>query len=261
MKYTVQQEHKHWVPQGLSGFWFAIAIMTSYLAAVVLGVANLHPLTFLNSTYPVGSFLWSGLTMWLCTGLFICAHDAMHGLILPRSPKANAIVGQLCLGLYAGLSYKSLLRGHIAHHAHPSTEEDPDYWPSKLGPAGWYGRFMLSYLTPLPIILVAGTYHTMVHVVGIAPYSLITMWIIPQVLSSVQLFYFGTYLPHRPGHPFEGEGLYKARSNSYPTWLSLLTCYHFGYHYAHHRAPWVPWWRLPQYRTIILKEVKEVQPC
>ena len=118
---------------------------------------------------------------------------------------------------------------------------------------------MLAYITPLPIIIVAGTYHSLVHVVGVAPLSLITMWIIPQVLSSVQLFYFGTYLPHRPGLPFEGEGLYKTRSNSYATWLSLLTCYHFGYHYAHHRAPWYPWWRLPRYRSTVLKEASEEQ--
>ena len=97
---------------------------------------------------------------------------------------------------------------------------------------------MLEYITPLPIILVAGTYHTLVHVVGIESGRLIAMWIVPQVLSSVQLF--GTYLPHRPTQPYQGEGLLKARSNSYPQWLSLITCYHFGYHFEHHYAPLCP---------------------
>ncbi|MFA9473554.1 MAG: fatty acid desaturase [Filomicrobium sp.] len=27
--------------------------------------------------------------------------------------------------------------------------------------------------------------------------------------------------------------------------MSLLTCFHFGYHHEHHLQPDVPWWRLP----------------
>ena len=239
-------------PHPTHGIWVAGTILISYLLSASVGVLAIHPLTALNATLPYGDFLWAVLTLWLCTGLFISAHDAMHGLVAPTNPKLNAMIGQLCLGLYAGLSYKRLLAGHIRHHAHPSTDEDPDYWPNRLGPVGWYIRFMLQYLTPLPIIIVAGTYHTLAHGVGIPPHRLFAMWIAPQVLSSVQLFYFGTYLPHRPGRPYEGEGLYKARSNSYPTWLSLITCYHFGYHYAHHKGPWVPWWKLPTYHQQLL---------
>ena len=244
------QDHK--IPHPTHGIWIAITIMASYLLSATVGVLEIHPLTPLNTLFPVGDILLAFLTLWLCTGLFISAHDAMHGLVAPKSPKFNAMIGQLCLGLYAGLSYKRLLSGHIEHHAHPSTEEDPDYWPGFLGAVGWYFRFMLQYLSPLPILIVAGTYHSLVHGVGIPPHRLLAMWIAPQVLSSFQLFYFGTYLPHRPGAPYEGEGLYKARSNSYPTWLSLLTCYHFGYHYAHHKAPWVPWWKLPNYHQQLI---------
>ena len=32
------------------------------------------------------------------------------------------------------------------------------------------------------------------------------------------------------------------------TFLSLLSCFHFGYHHEHHRAPWIAWWRLPAFR-------------
>ena len=220
-----------------------------------MGICGYNPW----SAYPFANLLWAGLTMWLCTGLFITAHDAMHGLILPRHPKTNALVGQLCLLLYAGLSYKRLLRGHINHHKYPSTDRDPDYWPTSRIPAlfggiWWYIRFMLEYLTPFPIIFVACTYHTLAHFVGLDITRLVTMWIIPQVLSSVQLFYFGTYLPHHPGKAYQGSGLTKARSNSYPTWLSLLTCYHFGYHFEHHHAPFVPWWSLPRMRETLTRE-------
>nr|MBA2748547.1 fatty acid desaturase [Tatlockia sp.] len=37
-----------------------------------------------------------------------------------------------------------------------------------------------------------------------------------------------------------------AQTNPLPTWLSFITCYHFGYHYEHHEHPDVPWWGLPK---------------
>ena len=66
------------------------------------------------------------------------------------------------------------------------------------------------------------------------------------ILSAVQLFYFGTYLPHRGPHVNE----HRARSNDFSTLWSFLTCYHFGYHLEHHRYPMVPWWRLPTARKL-----------
>ena len=30
--------------------------------------------------------------------------------------------------------------------------------------------------------------------------------------------------------------------------VSFVSCYHFGYHWEHHVAPHVPWWRLPEAR-------------
>jgi fatty acid desaturase len=49
----------------------------------------------------------------------------------------------------------------------------------------------------------------------------------------------GTYLPHR-APTTEGVKVsdypdeHRSRSNDMPTWLSLITCYHFGYHREHH---------------------------
>jgi beta-carotene ketolase (CrtW type) len=34
--------------------------------------------------------------------------------------------------------------------------------------------------------------------------------------------------------------------------VSLLTCFHFGYHHEHHDTPWVPWWKLPAQRRLAL---------
>lgn len=65
---------------------------------------------------------------------------------------------------------------------------------------------------------------------------MLPFWALPAILSAVQLFYFGTYLPYRheaapfvDGHRARGSGL---------AWLLLLlTCFHFGHHHTHHAKP------------------------
>jgi beta-carotene ketolase (CrtW type) len=70
-------------------------------------------------------------------------------------------------------------------------------------------------------------------------------WVIPSLLSSLQLFYFGSFLPHQ-----EPEGGYsephRAQTISRPVWWSFISCYHFGYHEEHHEYPHVAWWKLPE---------------
>ena len=75
-------------------------------------------------------------------------------------------------------------------------------------------------------------------------------WALPALLSALQLFYFGTYQPHRSdAAPFEDN--HRARTVERPVWLSFLTCYHFGYHLEHHRYPWVPWWARQLRRRVL----------
>lgn len=85
---------------------------------------------------------------WLSTGLFIVAHDCMHGSLIPRQARLNTLIGTLCLSLYAALSYHALRPKHYAHHAHPGTEADPDFHPSeprRMLP--WFIRFFRGYYT------------------------------------------------------------------------------------------------------------------
>jgi hypothetical protein len=61
-------------------------------------------------------------------------------------------------------------------------------------------------------------------------------WHVPDDdLLAARLFYFGTYLPHLPPDAKEVMGWQKSHSSDDPSWLSFLKCYHFDYHWEHHR--------------------------
>lgn len=189
------------------------------------------------------------LQTWLSTGLFIVAHDAMHGALFPGRPAWNRRVGGLCLLLYAGLSYRHLLPNHAAHHRHAGQAEDPDFHaadPHALLP--WFGRFFASYYTHRQMLRLSAAMLVYVVLLG-APFGhILLFWALPALLALVQLFVFGTWLPHRHGSaPFADE--HRARSSPYSPVVSLLTCFHFGgYHHEHHLSPGTPWWRLPAFR-------------
>jgi beta-carotene ketolase (CrtW type) len=72
--------------------------------------------------------------------------------------------------------------------------------------------------------------------------NLIVFWEIPAILSTLQLFYFGTYLPHRGEH--HPTDKFKAKSQKLNHFLAFITCYFFGYHHEHHAYPYLPWWNL-----------------
>jgi len=70
----------------------------------------------------------------------------------------------------------------------------------------------------------------------------VLFWIIPSVLATFQLFFFGTYLPHSGEH--ESDNRHKSSTQSKNHIWAFLSCYFFGYHYEHHEKPYVPWWQL-----------------
>ena len=185
---------------------------------------------------------------WLSTGLFIIAHDSMHGSLAPGRPRLNTAVGTLCLAAYAGLSYAQLYPKHHAHHAAPGSAEDPDFHPDHPRSAlRWFVRFFSGYYTHWQIVritLAACLY----MLLGASLVNIVVFWAIPALLALAQLFVFGTYLPHR-----HDEGAFadhhQARSIALSPLGSLFTCFHFGgYHHEHHLHPGVPWWRLPSLR-------------
>lgn len=212
----------------------------------VWAISHLYGVFF----HTIGEPVWLtlgiiALQVWLFTGLFIVAHDTMHGSFLPRHSRLNDWIGRIILFFYAGFSFSKMKAAHFQHHDTPGTEEDPDFYadnPTAFWP--WYFQFFRRYFSVSQLFVVSAITIVYVLILGATYWNTIMMWALPAILSSVQLFYFGTYLTHRHGDPFGDE--HNARTNEFPRWLSLLTCFHFGYHHEHHLYPSEPWWRLPE---------------
>ena len=176
------------------------------------------------------------LQMHLYTGLFITAHDAMHGIV-SSNKKLNHVTGWIAAILFSYNFYWKLFPKHHEHHRYVATDHDPDYHASEQF-LPWYLSFIRQYVTIWQILLMAVTYNLLKLFL---PYeNRILFWMVPALLSTLQLFYFGTYLPHK------GESDNKHHSNSQRKnhlW-AFLSCYFFGYHFEHHDSPGTPWWRL-----------------
>jgi beta-carotene ketolase (CrtW type) len=190
----------------------------------------------------------------LYTGLFITAHDAMHFALFPHHRNINDLVGSIALFLYALFPYKKLLKNHWLHHNHSASNKDPDFHNGKHShPMLWYFQFFQKYFSWKQLLGLSIIFFTLNLVFSVDRFNLIAFWIIPSILSSVQLFCFGIYFPHR--EPTTGyTNSHRAQSNNLPTLFSFLACYHFGYHEEHHEQPSVPWWQLPIVRRQRLQE-------
>ncbi len=227
---------------GISGVLIALCIVC--LWAVSLGfLLNFVNIEQISLGWKIGAVL---VQMFLYTGLFITAHDAMHGAILPKHPQLNRAIGVFNLLVYGWFSYDQLLKAHWEHHHHPASDLDPDFHNGRwTGAVTWYIYFMVRYWSWWRFLALVSTYHVMHGLLHIPEGNLILFWIVPSLLSSVQLFYFGTYLPHR--QPQSGYAdHFRTQSIYRPLWWSFLTCYHFGYHHEHHRYPNLAWWQLPK---------------
>ncbi len=227
--------------QGRIGLALAAGLIVTWLALHITTVF-FYPWTPVSV---VSAPLVVAVLCWLYVGLFIVAHDCMHGSLVPFSPGVNRAVGRLCLLLYAGFDFDRLNREHHLHHRHSGTEQDPDFdaaHPDSFW--RWYAAFFSHYVSWREIIVISAIVWFYLLVLGAPVVNLLVFWSLPAILSSVQLFYFGTYLPHRPTEVAFTDR-HRARTNNYSWWVSLLTCFHFGYHHEHHVSPSTPWWRLP----------------
>lgn len=187
---------------------------------------------------------------WLFVGLFIVAHDAMHGSLAPGRPRVNRWFGRTVLMLYAAFSYDRLLPEHHKHHRRPGTADDPDFDPDHPDAfLPWLGRFLAHYYGWREFFTLGAAMVLYILLLSPPIPALLAFYALPAMLSALQLFYFGTWRPHR----VEASGFadaHNSRSEDFPWLLSLVTCFHFGYHHEHHLTPTTPWWRLPGARAI-----------
>lgn len=178
------------------------------------------------------------------TGLFITAHDAIHGSVCPGNPRLNESVGRLFLLLFAMFDYDVVSRKHWEHHNHTGIpRRDPDFHKGDPRMLRWFRSFMSEYYSWKQFTLSAAL-TTLLLALG-APYFNVVMFVaLAPILSAFRLFYFGTYWPHHPTQAGEVMGWEKSRSSEVPGILAFLACYNFVYHYEHHERPWLPWFQL-----------------
>jgi beta-carotene/zeaxanthin 4-ketolase len=243
-------QHEPKLPQSI-GILVALAIVALWIGSLIL-VCRLD----ISTLWPVWILPIFLGRIFIQTGLFIVAHDAIHGSVLPGNRIVNQSVGRLTLALYALLPYRKLAHHHWQHHLQPGCSGDPDFHDGIHDSWGaWYLKFMQEYLDFWQkIVLVVGMpiiFWTLYWGFDVPIPNLLLFWVLPIVLSSMQLFFFGTYLPHRSTDTIlsnQHPNSHNAISSNYPIFWSFVTCYHFGYHWEHHEYPSLPWYLLPSIR-------------
>lgn len=177
---------------------------------------------------------------YLYTGLFITGHDAMHRTV-SKNRFVNDWIGRIATLLFAGMSYNRLMKNHFMHHKYPGEEKDPDFNTHTQNFFLWWLTFLYRYTTVTQIIIMAVAFNLLK--IWFNETSIWMFWVIPAFLGTFQLFYFGTYLPHKKPHT-EAMQPHNARTLRKNHLIAMLTCYFFGYHHEHHESPGTPWWKL-----------------
>jgi beta-carotene/zeaxanthin 4-ketolase len=223
------------------GILIAIVIILSWAVQLFYSLSRVE-ISFVSPLFYLHFFL----QVYLFTGLFITGHDAMHGTV-SRNRFVNQAVGYLSAFLYAGMFYRRLIRYHGLHHQYPATEKDPDYSVKSRNFFVWWFRFMLHYVTWIQLVIMAVLFNLLQIMFPVS--SILWFWVIPAILSTFQLFYFGTFIPHSRPHT-DQMGPHRARTLKKGHLLAMLSCYFFGYHREHHESPRTPWWQLYRLKSL-----------
>ena len=221
------------------GLFWAFAILTLWIAH--LSYVLINPLDFQSPWTYVHVLIQTHLY----TGLFITSHDAIHGVVSPGNSKLNHGIGWVCATLFAFNNYAVLRKKHHWHHDHVNTEKDPDVHQGNF--FIWWFKFMWQYVTWQQVLAMAVTYNVLK--LWLPMENLIVYWEVPAIMSTLQLFYFGTYLPHRGEHDPTNKTQSRSQKRNH-VW-AFISCYFFGYHYEHHAHPYLAWWKLPEAKDYV----------
>jgi beta-carotene ketolase (CrtW type) len=228
--------------QGAIGLSLAALIAGSWLGIHFYGMF-VFELTWTSLPLAIAM---AAVQCWLSVGVFIVCHDAMHGSLVPGKKRLNASIGAVLLFLYAGFRWNILRGAHFTHHKLSGHAGDPDFdedHPTSF--IAWYWTFFKRYFGWQSLVFVHSVVGLYWFVFDVPFLQIFVLYGAPALLSSLQLFYFGTFRPHHhdTAKPFADK--HNTRSDAFGTLVSLATCFHFGYHLEHHRRPDVPWWALP----------------
>ena len=235
----------------------AVALPTAFWTIVGLGLARVWPLWACAVALSVLSYAH-----------YTLVHEAVHDNLAPGAPRQrwiNTLVGWLG-ALALGISWPLLMRGHVLHHAHTNTPEDPDIYVK-----GTLGQLMVKWLIYLPTSLIplpvaarldpvqfkstieAMSRSEIVHetlvslatlaLLGLAIWSGRTLeWLcllfIPTRVARLILAIFFQWLPH---HPFDRtERYFNTRISLWPAdgFVTLQQ----NLHLVHHLWPSVPFY-------------------
>jgi beta-carotene/zeaxanthin 4-ketolase len=218
--------------------------MGIFIAFIIISIWATHliySLSFvsINFTNPV-FYLHILLQGYLYTGLFITAHDAMHGTV-SKNKFINKSIGSISTLLFAGLSYNKLIKNHFKHHKNPGQESDPDFYLKSQNFFIWWIIFLIRYTTILQLLIMAVMFNVLK--IWFDESAILLYWVLPAFIGTFQLFFFGTYLPHKYPHT-ENMKPHNARTQRKNHLWAMLSCYFFGYHHEHHSSPATPWWML-----------------
>jgi beta-carotene ketolase (CrtW type) len=241
---TSARSLKGWKPAPWIGLGLGIFILGLWITSLILFLSI--PISIASWLYIFGAVI---LRTYLHTGLFIVAHDAMHGHLLPHHANANELVGWIAVTVYGFLPYDHCRENHGKHHRYTSQADDPDFCDSSSNPLFWYCNFIGEYFPKRSLITflicMSLSIICLLFLWKVAIMNLVLFWLLPLILSSLQLFFFGTYLPHRQIED-NPNFLPRVERDRYSLIWSLISCYNFGhYHWEHHQYPNLPWYELP----------------
>ena len=218
-----------------------LALGAVFLASIPLGFVAIdaHP-------------LWAlAISPWLVccfTGLFILAHEAIHGTLVPGHPRLGHALGWLFAFAFVFMDYGTLRARHFEHHQRPGREGDPDAHPSgRFLPH--FASFIYRYLRiwQVALLVLAG------NAVGQAGHTraMLCAYVVPAIASTLIVFTVGIFLVHHPR--LRALGVADERHRSVGVDLggagSLLAILFFNTHWLHHEHPQLNWLQLGLHRS------------
>ncbi|MBX3486260.1 fatty acid desaturase [Phenylobacterium sp.] len=244
------------------------AVAWPTLALAVILPVSLIGLIWLGWTGAVPYGIASPVLGLLMYAHYTLVHESVHGNVVARPTSlnwVNTVVGWIgSLGL--GMGWPQLQRGHLLHHAHTNTDQDPD-----IGVKGTFAALLVKWIIGIPLNMLpmftlaiimpkrwAYLRKTLtpgelvaISAVGVAQIALLVaavatgyfeqwlwLWLVPKAIASIILMTFFSWLPH---HPFDSTERYKNTRISLWTGGTLILLQQ-NLHLMHHLWPSVPFY-------------------